>query len=55
MTIHELLDQTFGQRITPREPQQPNEFTLARERELAEQAKKIEALRKARIDREMSR
>jgi hypothetical protein len=47
-----ILDRVFGQSPSLREPQQPNEFTLARERELAEKAKRIEALRKTRIDRD---
>ena len=52
MIKQDILDRVFGQSPSPREPQQPNEFTLARERELAEKAKKIEALRRARIDRD---
>jgi DeoR/GlpR family transcriptional regulator of sugar metabolism len=52
MTMQELLDRTFGRAAAPREPQRPTDMTLARERELAEQARKIEELRKARIARE---
>lgn len=50
--MQEMLDTVFGQTRAPRDPQQPNDFTLERERELAERARKIEALRKARMARE---
>ena len=52
MIKQDILDRVFGQSPSPREPQQPNESTVARERDLAEKAKKIEALRKTRIDRD---
>jgi hypothetical protein len=52
MIKQDILDRVFGQSFARREPQQPSEFTLARERQLAEKAKRIEALRKTRIDRD---
>jgi hypothetical protein len=52
MNKQDILDRVFGQSPSHREPQQPNEFTAARERELAEKARRIEALRKTRIDRD---
>jgi hypothetical protein len=52
MIKQDIVDRVFGQSFSPREPQQPNEFTVARERELAEKAKRIEALRIARISRD---
>lgn len=52
MTMQEILDRNFGRAAAPREPQRPTEMTLARERDLAEQARKIEELRKARVARE---
>jgi hypothetical protein len=50
--FQEILDEAFRRPDATREPPQPTELTLARERELAERAKKIEALRQARIARE---
>ena len=50
--IQELIDREFRRTDATREPQQPTELTIARERELAERTKKIEALRQARIARE---
>jgi len=52
MIKQDILDRVFGQSLARREPQQPSEFTLARERQLAEKAKRIKALRKTRIDRD---
>jgi hypothetical protein len=44
-----LIDHAFGQPEAQRAPQGPNEFTIARERALEEKARKIDALRKARL------
>ncbi len=52
MIKQDIIERVFGQSFAPREAQQPNEFTLARERELAEKAKRIEALRRTRIERD---
>jgi septum formation topological specificity factor MinE len=53
--MQEMIDRLFGQTETRHVAQQPTELTLARERSLAEQAMKIEALRKARIARDATK
>ena len=49
--LQHLLETAFGQRTAPRAPQGPNEFTLERQRAFEESARKVEALRKARLAR----
>jgi len=53
--LQHLLDTAFGQPNAEREPQAPSEFYVARERELAERARKIEALRQARLARDATK
>ena len=47
--LQRLIDTAFGQPAAERAPQVPNEFTLERQRAFDERAKKIEALRRARM------
>ena len=47
--LQRLIDTAFGQSAAQRAPQAPNEFTLERQRAFDERAKKIEALRRARM------
>ena len=47
-----LLDTVFGQLEAARAPQEPNEFTIERERVIEETAKKVAALREMRLARE---
>ena len=47
--LQHLLDTAFGQPDAERKPQRPSEQFMAREREFAERAKKIETLRRARL------
>jgi len=46
--LQHLLDTAFRKQAE-REPQRPNEFTVERHRTFDEAAKKIEALRQARL------
>ena len=47
--LQHLIETAFGQPAPEKAPQQPNEFTLERQRAFEENARKIEALRKARL------
>ena len=49
--LQNLIDTAFGQRAAERALQEPNEFTVERQRAFEESAKKIEALRKVRLAR----
>ena len=53
--MQEMIDKVFGQLDAQRGPQQPSELTVAREQELAERTKKVEALRKARLARDAAK
>ena len=47
--LQRLIDTAFGRPAAERAPQAPNEYTLERQRAFDESAKKIEALRRARM------
>jgi len=47
--LQRLLDTAFGQPAAERAPQAPTEFTLERQRIFDKSARKIEALRRARM------
>jgi hypothetical protein len=47
--LQHLLDTGFGQPAAHRATQQPNEWAIERDRKLEQLAKKIEALRRARL------
>jgi hypothetical protein len=53
--LQDLLDKAFGKPAALREPQGPNEFTLERQRDFEERARKIEALRRARLAQSVPR
>jgi len=53
--LQHFLDTTFGNVTAERPPQQPNEFTVERQRAFEESARKMEALRKVRLGRSDSR
>jgi hypothetical protein len=53
--LQHMLDTAFGRPNAEREPQAPSELYITRERELAERARKIEALRQARLTRDATR
>jgi hypothetical protein len=50
--LQHLLNTAFGHPQADRAPQEPNEFTIERQRAFDEAAKKIEALRQARVARQ---
>ena len=47
--LQPLLETAFGTRDAERAPQEPNEFTIRRQEAFEETARKIEALRQARL------
>ena len=47
--LQHLIETAFGQPTAEKAPQQPNAFTMERQRAFEESARKIEALRKARL------
>ena len=49
--LQEIVDTVFGTVNNQPVPQSPNEFTVQRQRAFDESARKIEALRRARLDR----
>ena len=49
--LQEIVDAVFGAVNNRPVPQSPNEFTVQRQRALDEAARKIEALRRARLER----
>lgn len=49
--LQHLLETTFGTSAVTRVPPEPNEFTIRRQRAFEETARKIEALRQARLSR----
>jgi hypothetical protein len=49
--LQDLLDVAFGKVTGTKPPLEPNEFTLERQRAFEESARKIEALRRARLAR----
>jgi hypothetical protein len=50
-----LLDTAFGKPSAERVAQEPNDFTIQRQRTFDEAAKKIEVLRRARLARSATR
>ena len=53
--LQEIVDAVFGAVNNNPAPQPPNEFTVQRQRAFDESARKIEALRRARLARKPSR
>jgi hypothetical protein len=49
--LQEILDTVFGAINNQPAPQSPNAFTVQRQRAFDESARKIEALRRARLER----
>lgn len=49
--LQEIVDIVFGAINSQPTPQSPNEFTVQRQRAFDESARKIEALRRARLER----
>ena len=49
--LQEIVDTVFGAINNQPAPQSPNEFTVQRQRAFDESARKIEALRRARLER----
>jgi hypothetical protein len=49
--LQEIVDTVFGAITNQPAPQPPNEFTVQRQRAFDESARKIEALRRARLGR----
>lgn len=49
--LQEIVDTVFGAVDNRPAPQSPNAFTIQRQRELEEAARKIDALRRARLER----
>lgn len=49
--LQEIVDTVFGAINSQPAPQPPNEFTLQRQRAFDESARKIAALRRARLER----
>jgi len=49
--LQEIVDTVFGTVNNQPEPQSPNDFTVQRQRAFDESARKIEALRRARLER----
>ena len=49
--LQEIVDTVFGTVSNQPAPQSPNEFTVQRQRAFDESARKIEALRRARLER----
>lgn len=49
--LQHLLDTAFGKSAADRAPQEPNAFTAERQRAFEETARKIERLRRARLER----
>jgi hypothetical protein len=49
--LQHLLSTAFGQPAAPHAPQEPNEFTIQRQRAFEEMARKIEELRRMRLAR----
>lgn len=47
--LQQLLDAVLGDSTSKRPPQEPNDFSVERQRAFEESAKKIEALRRARL------
>lgn len=52
--LQEIVDTVFGAVNNRPAPQTPNEFTLQRQRAFDENARKIEALRRARLGQSSS-
>lgn len=53
--LQEIVDAVFGAVNNQPAPQPPNEFTVRRQRAFDESARKIEALRQARLERKSPR
>jgi hypothetical protein len=53
--LQEIVDTVFGAVNNQPAPQAPNELTIQRQRALEEAARKIEALRRARLERKSPR
>jgi hypothetical protein len=53
--LQHLLETAFGQPQPERPAQEPNEFTIERQRAFDETAKKIEALRRMRLAKSSTR
>ena len=53
--LQEIVDAVFGAVNNQPAPQTPNEFSLQRQRAFDENARKIEALRRARLERKSPR
>ena len=49
--LQEIVDTVFGAVYNQPAPQSPSEFTVQRQRAFDESARKIEALRRARLER----
>ena len=49
--LQDIVDAVFGAVSNQPAPQSPNDFTLQRQRAFDERAQKIEALRRARLER----
>jgi hypothetical protein len=49
--LQHLLDTAFGKPAADRAPQEPNAFTVQRQRAFEETAQKIERLRRARLEK----
>jgi hypothetical protein len=49
--LHDVPKTTFDAPAAPRVPQEPNEFTVQRQRAFEETARKIEELRRTRLAR----
>ena len=48
--LQDLLNTAFGQPLAEWAPQEPNEFTIERERAFEEAARKVAALRQKRLE-----